>query len=56
VLLAESHLGWQLHLLACCFDAEITERDNCIVPRTPANPTCHWGNCLMLPAPPRDRR
>ncbi len=30
------------------------ERDDCIVVRTPGNPTFYWGNCLVLPAPPGD--
>jgi ribosomal protein S18 acetylase RimI-like enzyme len=47
-------LGWQSHLLACRFGAEIAERDDCIVLRTPSNPTYYWGNCLILPAAPRD--
>jgi RimJ/RimL family protein N-acetyltransferase len=52
--LGELQLGWQSHLLACRFGAEIGERDDCIVLRTPDNPTYYWGNCLILPAPPRD--
>jgi len=47
-------LGWRSHLLACRFGAEIVERDDCIVLRSPSNPTYYWGNCLILPAPPRD--
>ena len=47
-------LGWQSHLLACRFGARIDERDDCIVLRTPDNPTYYWGNCLILPAAPRD--
>ena len=47
-------LGWQSHLLACRFGAEIAERDDCIVLRSPRNPTYYWGNCLILPAAPRD--
>lgn len=47
-------LGWQSHLLACRFGAEIVERDDCIVLRSPANPTYYWGNCLILPEAPRD--
>ena len=47
-------LGWQSHLLACRFGAEIAERDDCIVLRTPDNLTYYWGNCLILPAAPRD--
>ena len=52
--LGELALGWQSHLLASRFGAEIGERDDCIVLRTPANPTYYWGNCLILPAAPRD--
>lgn len=52
--LAELQLGWQSHLLASRFGAEVAERDDCIVLRTPANPTYYWGNCLILPAAPRD--
>jgi len=47
-------LGWQSHLLACRFGAEIAERDDCIVLRTASNPTFYWGNCLILPSAPRD--
>jgi ribosomal protein S18 acetylase RimI-like enzyme len=47
-------LGWQSHLLACRFGAEIAERDDCIVLRTASNPTYYWGNCLILPSAPRD--
>ena len=52
--LADLHLGWQSHLLASRFGAEIAERDDCVVLRTPDNPTYYWGNCLILPAAPRD--
>jgi ribosomal protein S18 acetylase RimI-like enzyme len=52
--LAELQLGWQSHLLASRYGAEIAERDDCIVLRTPTNPTYYWGNCLILPAAPRD--
>ncbi len=47
-------LGWQSHLLACRFGGQIVERDDCIVLRTPGNPSYYWGNCLILPAAPRD--
>jgi ribosomal protein S18 acetylase RimI-like enzyme len=47
-------LGWRSHLLACRFGAEIVERDDCIVVRSPSNPTYYWGNCLILPTPPHD--
>jgi ribosomal protein S18 acetylase RimI-like enzyme len=47
-------LGWQSHLLACRFGAHIAERDDCIVLRSPDNPSYYWGNCLILPRAPRD--
>lgn len=47
-------LGWQSHLLACRYGAEIAERDDCVVLRTPDNPSYYWGNCLILAAAPRD--
>ncbi len=47
-------LGWRSHLLACGFGGEIAPRDDCIVVRSPSNPTYYWGNCLILPEAPRD--
>jgi len=47
-------LGWRSHLLACSFGAEIIEHDDCIVVRSPSNPTYYWGNCLVLPTAPHD--
>lgn len=47
-------LGWRSHLLACSFGGEIALRDDCIVVRSPSNPTYYWGNCLILPSAPRD--
>ncbi|HET9976532.1 MAG TPA: GNAT family N-acetyltransferase [Burkholderiaceae bacterium] len=47
-------LGWRSHLLACRFDGDILERDDCIVVRSPSNPTYYWGNCLILRSPPCD--
>lgn len=32
--------------------SEIEERPDATVVRTPSNPTFHWGNYLVLPAPP----
>jgi RimJ/RimL family protein N-acetyltransferase len=50
----ELSLGWQSQLLACRYGGQIVERDDCVVLRTPGNPTYYWGNCLILPAAPRD--
>jgi hypothetical protein len=36
-------LGWRSHLLACGFGGEIVESDDCIVVRSPSNPTYYWG-------------
>jgi ribosomal protein S18 acetylase RimI-like enzyme len=52
---SELGLGWQSELLASRFGAQVLERDDCIVLRTPSNPTFYWGNCLILPTAPRDR-
>ena len=51
----ELGLGWRSHLLACRHGAEVVERDDCIVLRSPANPTYYWGNCLILAEAPRDQ-
>lgn len=47
-------LGWQTDLIFARFDGVITERPDCLVVRTPSNPLYYWGNCLILPSPPRD--
>lgn len=52
--LEELSLGWQSHLLASRFAAEVAEHDNHVVLRTPDNPTYYWGNCLILRDAPRD--
>jgi ribosomal protein S18 acetylase RimI-like enzyme len=54
VIESELGLGWRSHLLASRFGARVDERDDCVVLRTPDNPTYYWGNCLILPAAPRD--
>lgn len=36
------------------FDAEVIERPDCLVVRTPGNPLFYWGNFLMLPHTPGD--
>lgn len=33
---------------------QLQERDDCVVFRTPSNPTFYWGNYLLLAAPPAD--
>ncbi len=47
-------LGWRSHLLAGRYGGEVVERPDCIVLRSPSNPTYYWGNCLILPEAPRD--
>ena len=54
-ILDDLGLGWRSHLLAFRFGAEIEALDGCVVVRSPGNPTYYWGNCLILPAAPRER-
>lgn len=52
--LADLRPGWRTDFTLHGVAAEVIERDDCIVVRTPANPTFYWGNCLLLAAPPHD--
>jgi RimJ/RimL family protein N-acetyltransferase len=52
--LADLRPGWATDFILHRFDAEVTEHDDCLVVRTPANPTYYWGNCLVLPRLPAD--
>lgn len=52
--LAELRPGWRTDLILHAHGGVLAERDDCIVVRTPANPTYYWGNCLLLPRAPRD--
>jgi len=54
VKLADLRPGWQTDFILHRLDAQILERPDCLVVRTPSNPTYYWGNCLLLPALPRD--
>ena len=47
-------LGWRTELIFHRFDAQIIERPECIVVRTPHNPTFYWGNFLLLDHPPAE--
>lgn len=53
-LLQNLSLGWQTDLIFARFDGIVIERPDCVVVRTPGNPLYYWGNCLILPRPPRD--
>lgn len=53
-LLQSLSLGWQTDLIFARFDGLVIERADCVVLRTPGNPLYYWGNCLILPRPPRD--
>jgi len=53
-ILQDLTLGWQTDLIFARFDGEVIERSDCVVVRTPNNPLYYWGNCLILPEPPRD--
>ncbi|MFI1580301.1 GNAT family N-acetyltransferase [Embleya sp. NPDC020630] len=46
-------LGFRTDLMLLTLQgSRVEERDGYRVVRTPANPTFHWGNFLLLPAPP----
>lgn len=47
-------LGWRTELIFHRFDAQVVERPDCLVVRTPHNPTFYWGNFLLFDRPPRD--
>lgn len=46
--------GWRTDFILHRYGAEVVSRATHLVVRTPANPTFYWGNCLILPAAPRD--
>jgi len=52
--LSDLRPGWRTDFILHRFGAEILERADCLVVRTPSNPTFYWGNCLVLPRAPRD--
>jgi len=45
--------GWRTDLMFARFDGELVERADCIVVRTPSNPTYWWGNFLLFDHAPR---
>lgn len=47
-------LGYRTDLLFCRFDGAIEDRGDCLVARTPSNPSFHWGNFLIFDRPPAD--
>ncbi len=46
--------GWRTEFILHRHGALVHERDDCIVVRTPDNPTFYWGNFLLLPTAPVD--
>ena len=52
--LTELTEGWRSELIVHRHDGLISECSDCIVIRTPANPTFYWGNFLLLPNVPDD--
>ncbi len=46
-------LGWRTDLNFARFDGKLTTRADCIVVRTPANPSYWWGNFLLFDHAPR---
>jgi RimJ/RimL family protein N-acetyltransferase len=51
---AELRPGWRTDLILHAHGGVLAERDDCLVVRTPANPSFYWGNCLLLPQAPAD--
>ena len=50
-------LGYRTDLALLQLDGSVVEdRGTHLVVRTPANPTFHWGNYLLLPRPPEPGR
>ena len=50
-------LGYRTDLALLRLDGSVVEdRGTHLVVRTPANPTFHWGNFLLLPRPPEPGR
>ena len=47
-------LGWRTELIFPRFDAEVIAQADCLLVRTPHNPTYFWGNYLLFDHPPRE--
>jgi ribosomal protein S18 acetylase RimI-like enzyme len=52
--LADLKPGWRSELILHAHGGTVSEREDCLVVRTPGSPTFYWGNCLYLPAAPAD--
>lgn len=46
--------GWRSDFILHRHGAQVLERADCLVVRTPANPHFYWGNFLLLPQAPHD--
>jgi GNAT superfamily N-acetyltransferase len=46
--------GWRTDFIFHRAGAEVIERDDCVVVRTPGHEGFYWGNCLMIPETPAD--
>lgn len=51
---ADLRPGWRTDFTLHAVSAQVDERDDCIVVRTPGNPGFYWGNCLLLAEPPQN--
>jgi len=54
VRLSDLQPAWRTDFILHRHGALVRERDDCIVVRTPDNPTYYWGNFLLLPQAPAD--
>jgi len=50
---ADLSLGWRTDLIFARFDGELIERGDCLVVRTPSNPSFWWGNFLLFDHAPQ---
>ena len=46
--------GWRTDFILHRFGAEVIEREDCVVVRSPGNEGFYWGNCLMVAETPAD--
>lgn len=51
---ADFRPGWRSDFIFHRVGAEVVERDDCVVVRTPGHESFYWGNCLMIAETPAD--
>jgi GNAT superfamily N-acetyltransferase len=51
---ADLRPGWRTDFILHRLGAEVIEREDCVVVRSPGNEGFYWGNCLIAPQTPAD--